>query len=172
MVRSSVGSAGEAGVGPVGARVRAAAMGDVGTLVELSCALFREDAGTRDPSTNVGWPVEHGRGYFVDLMGRADGVCLLAEADGVPVGYLAGYLRGADAMRPVMVAVLESMYVRGGARGRGVGTKLVRGFLDWAGERGAGRASVTAYSSNERAVRFYEGMGYRPRSVTLELGLG
>lgn len=155
-----------------GTTIRAAGIGEVGTLVELSSALFREDAGTRDPSTYVGWPAEHGRGYFSDLVGREDGVCLLAEADGATVGYLASYVRGPDSLRPVRVAVLESMYVREGARCVGVGERLVLAFLGWAEGHGAGWASVSAYAANGAAIRFYEKLGFRPRSVTLELGLG
>jgi hypothetical protein len=48
-------------------------------------------------------------------------------------------------------------------------------FLDaslaWAGDRMAGRVSVTAYAPKDAAVRFYERVGLgprRPRSVTLE----
>ena len=172
ILTSSAGEAKEVGVGSTGTRVRPATGGDVGMLVELSAALFREDAGTRDSSTNVGWPLEYGRGYFAGFVGREDVVCLLADTGGITVGYLAGYVHEPDVLRPVSVAVLESMYVREGARGVGVGGKLVGAFLDRAGKRGAERASVTAYSANERAIRFYERHGFRPRSVTLELGLG
>ena len=159
-------------MGSTGTKVRSATGGEVGMLVELSAALFREDAATRDSSTNVGWPLEYGRGYFAGFVGREDGVCLLADTGGITVAYLAGYVRGPGALRPVTVAVLESMYVREGARGVGVGGKLVGAFLDRAGKRGAERASVTAYASNGAAIRFYEKFGFRPRSVTLELGLG
>ena len=158
-------------MGSTGATIRMAKMGDVRMLVGLSSALFREDAGTRDPSTYVGWPARYGREYFADLVGREDGVCLLAEIEGVGVGYLAGYVRGPGALRPVTVAILESMYVRDGARGRGVGTRLVQAFLGWAEERGAQWTSVNAYAANEAAIRLYDRLGFRPRSVTLELGL-
>lgn len=153
-------------------RVREAGVRDVRTLVELSSLLFREDAGTRDPSTNPTWPQRYGRRYFTGIVEWENGVCLLAEVSGVTtVGYLAGYMSGRDPLRPVVVAQLESMYVRHDARGSGVGTKLARHFLGWAGPRGAQRASVTAYSSNERAIRFYERMGFRPRSLALEMVL-
>ena len=152
--------------------IREAGMEDVGVLLELSSALFREDAGTRDPWMNLEWPGEYGRRHFADLLGSGRGVCLLAEASGVPVAYLAGYVRERSPLRPVAVAELESMYVREDARGRGIGARLAGAFLGWAGMRGAERASVTAYASNERAIRFYERMGFRPRGFTLERGLG
>ncbi len=138
-------------------RVRRAGEGDVPEVVGLSAALFREDAGQRDPSMNLDWPAEEGRGYFAGL-----------EA----VGYLAGRLRDADTLRPVGVAELESMYVREGSRDSGVGARLVEEFLGWARERGAERASVTAYAANERAIRFYERLGFAARSLSLERKIG
>lgn len=152
-------------------RIREAGIRDVGMLVELSSALFREDAGTRDPLTNLDWPGEYGHRHFAELLGPGRSVCLVAEASGVAVGYLAGYVRERSPLRPVAVAELESMYVREGARGRGVGAGLVRRFLGWAGMRGAQQVSVTAYASNERAIRFYERIGFQPRSLALEMGL-
>ena len=69
------------------------------------------------------------------------------------------------------MAELESMYVREAYRGQGVGQQLVQKFLEWARERGVERVSVTAYVANERAVAFYEKLGFTAKSLTLELGL-
>jgi GNAT superfamily N-acetyltransferase len=77
-----------------------------------------------------------------------------------------------DTLRPgTRVAVLESMRVVPEARGRGVGGRLVAAFFDWAKERGAVRASVTAYTANEGAQRFYARHGFVPASVTLRATL-
>ena len=153
-------------------RVRRAGEGDVPEVVGLSAALFREDAGQRDPSMNLDWPAEEGRGYFAGLIGDDRCLCVVAERDGEAVGYLAGRLRDADTLRPVGVAELESMYVREGSRDSGVGARLVEEFLGWARERGAERASVTAYAANERAIRFYERLGFAARSLSLERKIG
>ena len=110
--------------------VRKAGEGDVPEVVGLSAALFREDAGQRDTSTNLNWPAEEGRGYFAELIGDDRCLCLVAEHDGEAVGYLAGRLRNADTLRPVGVAELESMYVREESRDRGVGARLVDEFLE------------------------------------------
>jgi GNAT superfamily N-acetyltransferase len=42
-------------------------------------------------------------------------------------------------------------------------------FLEWAQEQGAGRVTVMAYTANERAVFFYQKMGFLPKNITLEL---
>lgn len=143
--------------------------GDVGALVRLCSALFREDAGGRDPFTDVGWPTARGRDHFLALVSRNDALCLLATAGATPIGYLAGFVTEPTEIRPVRTAEIQSMYVEAGSRERGVGSALVDGFLSWARDQMAGRVSVTAYASNDAAVRFYERTGFRPRSVTLEM---
>ncbi len=73
-------------------------------------------------------------------------------------------------LRPVELAELESMFVRKEHRNHGVGRQLVSSFLEWCKEKGAQRVSVSAYASNERAIDFYMGQGFEPRSLTLESG--
>lgn len=152
--------------------VRRAGADDVADIVELSSALFREDAGQRDPFVNLNWPEEEGWEYFADLVTGDRSLCLLAEFAGEAVGYLAGRVGKRTALRPVKVAELESMYVWEGHRGRGVGARLVDEFLRWAESRGAERVSVVAYAANERAVHFYQRSGFRPKSVSLERAIG
>ena len=152
-------------------KVTTAGGGDVGALVRLCSALFVEDAGARDPSTDVGWPGAHGWDHFHSLIARDDACCLLARSGRAPVGYLAGYVGEPTEIRPSRIAELQSMYVEAGSRGRGVGSALVNGFLAWAGGRMAGRVSVTAYASNGAALRFYARRGFLPKSTTLERSL-
>jgi ribosomal protein S18 acetylase RimI-like enzyme len=149
-------------------RLRRAEKEDVMEIVRLSAALFREDAGTRDPRANLNWPREERQEYFAGLVASTGSLCLLAEVGGEVVGYLAGRLKEETTLRPWRAAELESMYVRGGHRSLGVGERLVGGFLGWAELQGAERASVTAYATNGRAIRFYRRVGFRPKRVSLE----
>ena len=151
--------------------IATASSGDVGALVRLSSALFREDGGRRDPYTDVGWPAAHAREHFLSLISRDDALCLLAKYGGTAVGYLAGYVRGPAEIRPVRVAEIQSMYVEAGSRNHGVGSALVDGFLSWAEAQAAERVSVTAYASNDAALAFYARCGFRPLSATLEMPL-
>ena len=145
--------------------------GDIAALVRLCSALFREDAGGRNPFTDVGWPAAHGRDHFLSFVSRSDALCLLAKYGKTAVGYLAGCVRGPAEIRPVRVAEFQSMYVEAASRNRGVGTGLVDEFLSWAGDRTAERVSVTAYASNDAALRFYARRGFRPLSAALEMPL-
>ncbi|MFE2267242.1 GNAT family N-acetyltransferase [Streptomyces griseosporeus] len=151
--------------------VRPAQMGDLDGLVACSSALFAEDAGTRDPSVNVGWPREFGPERFAAGLGDPSRVLLVADCGGQIVGYLGGSVAEGSAMRPVKVATLVSMYVQSAYRRGGLGGRLVAQFAAWAKQVGAELAEVTAYSSNADAIRFYERSGFSSQSVTLRTSL-
>jgi GNAT superfamily N-acetyltransferase len=156
----------------MGARIRRARVEDVVVIVELSSALFREDAGQRDPFMNLNWPRGEGREYFAGLVACDRSLCLLAEFAGVTAGYLVGHSQEETTLMLVKAAELESMYVRERYRGRGVGAALIGEFLGWARARGAQLASVTAYAANEGAIRLYKREGFRPKSLSLETSIG
>lgn len=146
--------------------IRVASLDDVVRISYLNRALFREDAGRRDPFVDQGWPVKHGEGYFTAFLGQENSLCLVAEFREEIAGYLAGYVGDGTDLRPVAMAELESMYFAERYRCVGIGARMVRGFLEWAGE--ARLASVTAYAANESAIRFYEKIGFRSRSIVME----
>jgi ribosomal protein S18 acetylase RimI-like enzyme len=64
-------------------------------------------------------------------------------------------------------ARLNSLWVLPEHRGLGVGSRLVEAFLDWARERGAAYAVVSAFAANPTAIRLYEKHGFGPHTVTL-----
>jgi GNAT superfamily N-acetyltransferase len=150
---------------------RQAGAGDLDVIAALNAALFREDAGQRDPFTDQSWPQREGRAYFAGLLDRPDTVGYLATCDGAPVGYLVGRIRPPSSVRPVLVAELESMYVQPRFRGLGLGQGLVERFLGWARANRTTRAAVVAYAANQRAISFYRRVGFEPKSLSLEMGV-
>lgn len=151
--------------------IRQAAADDITELVVLNAALFQEDGGTRDPYMNLNWPKEEGGEYFLRLVLGTDSVCFLAEHDGVIIGYLAGYIRKWNSLRPIQIAELESMYIKRAYRCRGAGTQLANHFLKWSIKNGALRISVTAYAANWDAIGFYRRLGFEPMNLSLEIAL-
>ena len=103
--------------------------------------------------------------------------CALAEARGRTVGLLHAFPMHADPdfdpsdMDPVLrpYAELEepdSYYIAGlalrpEARGRGIGTKMLRLAELRALTRGLSKLSLIAFEENKKAVRLYERLGYR-----------
>ena len=98
-------------------------------------------------------------------------LCLLAQIDQNPVGFLVGYLKQPSDVRPIKAAELHSMFVDKAFRGQKIGAALARYFLNWATEQGSTRASVSAFAANVRAISFYESLGFAPKNVSLEIGL-
>lgn len=150
--------------------VRRASADDLPALTVLNEGLFNEDAGTRDPYVDLGWPGREA--YLRELV--ADGernVVWVADDGGQAVGYLVARLKEGSDIRPVRTAELESLYVQEDRRNGGHGAALVEHFLAWAKSAGAGRAVVHAYSANTAAIRFYERFGMRPKSTMLDLAL-
>lgn len=150
---------------------RTAAESDVETIVSLNHALFQEDAGQRDPFMNLDWSLENGHEYFESLLHSEETLCLIAEEHGRAVGYLIGYLRKPNSLRPVKLAELESMFVLAQYRNMGIGAELVSQFKQWCRSKGAERMSVTAYAANEGAIAFYQSHGFEARNVTMETEL-
>ena len=151
--------------------VTAAGRDDIDAFVASVTGLFREDAGEHDPTMDVQWPVREGTGYYSGVL--SDGACLLAVArDGDRVvGHLVGKLLEPDSIRLQRIAVLESIRVDPACRNAGIGGLLVDHFLDWARQRQAQQASVTAFAANKAAQRFYDRYGFVPMSITMRLAL-
>lgn len=151
--------------------VKAAGRDDIDAVVESVAGLFREDAGRNDRTVNVDWPALEGAANYAGLLGDED--CLLAVArDGDRVvGHLVGKLSRPDSYRRECIAVLESIRVQPEHRDAGVGTVLVQHFLEWARDREAAQASVSAYAANGAAQRFYARHGFAPMTTTLRLSL-
>lgn len=101
----------------------------------------------------------------IDVATVADTDAFLASA---VAGHLVGRLYGPGSVHPVRGADLESIHVYPAHRSAGIGSLLIEAFPAWASERGAFRASVTAYAENEAALRFYRRHGFTVRSVTAD----
>jgi GNAT superfamily N-acetyltransferase len=153
------------------ATVTVAGPADLDAVVASVAGLFREDGGRHDPAMNVDWPLHGGAGYYGPLLSDPSARLAVARDGDRVVGHLVGKVLEPDAMRTRRLAVLESMRVDPGHRGRGVGGLLVEHFLGWARERDARDASVTAFVANENAQRLYRRYGFAPASVILRTTL-
>lgn len=149
-------------------RVEVATSEDAEAFLGSAVALVTTDAGRYDPDgTDLDWAARSGEAYVAGAL-SGDSVVLLARDGQAIVGHLVGRLYGPGSVHPVRGAELESIHVYPGHRGGGIGSLLVEAFLTWAVEHGAVRASVTAYSANEAALRFYARHGFAARSVILD----
>jgi ribosomal protein S18 acetylase RimI-like enzyme len=151
--------------------IRIATKADIAVTAELNQLLYKEDAATRDPFADIEAACGDAVTYFETFIGGESTDVFLAEENGVVAGYLGARYSPGNLRRPVSTADLESIYVRESCRGRQIGALLIDAFFSWAKEKGAGRASVTAFYANESARRLYERHGFTSKSVTLDLAL-
>ena len=101
------------------------------------------------------------------------GVLGFGESD-LPGGVVGGLMGAYPELTPhdrTRVARLNSLWVHPSQRSSGLGARLVEEFLAWARERGARYAEVSAYTTNQGAVRFYERQGFAPQLTVLRANL-
>lgn len=63
---------------------------------------------------------------------------------------------------------IDSIYVEERYRSLGIGNKLMKHSLKWMDEKGVRTRKVVVATGNQEALSFYEGYGFRPRSITLK----
>jgi phosphinothricin acetyltransferase len=81
------------------------------------------------------------------------------EEDGTLIGWAA---LGRVSARPVYVGVAEvSVYVAAGARGRGVGRRLLTALIEAAERDGRWTLQASIFPENEASVRIHEQCGFR-----------
>jgi ribosomal protein S18 acetylase RimI-like enzyme len=107
---------------------------------------------------------EFGRSLREALAAGAD-VFVAEDADGTPVGFI--HLQTATDLTGRPRAHVGDLAVTQDAQGRGAGRALMRFAEQWAAERGHDRIGLVALTTNERALRFYERLGYERDTVTL-----
>ncbi len=150
-------------------RVGAATRNDIPKVVASTDALVATDAGRYDAAaTNLDWAAQSGHPYCAALLASGDCLVLVARDGDDVVGHLIGHLSGPGRVNLLRIAELESIHVYPAHRGRDIGEQLITTFLAWAAEKGAARATVTAYAANDGAQRFYARHGFAPRSVILD----
>lgn len=76
-----------------------------------------------------------------------------------------------DGFVPRKVALIDTVSVRAGHRGRGVGTQLIARAETWANEQGATAIELNVWSTNTSAKKLYDSLGYVTRSVRMERSL-
>ena len=90
---------------------------------------------------------------------RKGGVQVPAGGSGRPVGYIVCEMEGKRSVKVGLIAVLPH------ARGRGLGRKLLLGAEHWSRHRGAREMRAVTQGLSVKALRMYEGVGFRASRV-------
>ena len=119
----------------------------------------------RDPA----WAAEHWR-VALSRREELNGIMLIAEQDGVPVGWAFAYEEHGElfiAEPERRHGFLAEIYVVPQARRAGHGKALIAACEGWSRGRGHKLLIIGVLAGNTRAIRAYEGAGYAPYSVLM-----
>ena len=76
--------------------------------------------------------------------------------------------RGSGAQTDRVELYIDDLCVEETCRGQGVATAMYRYLQDYARSIGCSHISLNVWCGNDNAQRFYEKMGMKPRSITME----
>ena len=110
------------------------------------------------------------RALYEEWLRAGEGIAIVAERDGEPVGYAVVHLHdGPDDTYPVGArwAEIYSLSVAPQARGQGIGTQLLDAIDDRLTNLGIHDVAVSAMVENDAALRLYQRRGFVPRELIL-----
>ncbi len=101
------------------------------------------------------WKFERGKIHFVDL---------IAEENKKIIGYLSGYFikYKVDGTGEIVDLIISEK-----ARGKGVGTELIKEFLNISKKQGINEITLTTPKENKKAIKFYERLGFKKGNEVL-----
>ena len=153
--------------------IRTARPSDVDVLGRLGGALMRqhhaEDAHRFLQVENP--EAGYGR-YLVSQIDGRDAQVLVAECDGVAVGYAYATVEGTNWMQlRGPSGVVQDVYVDAPARRKGAGRALLQAAIDWIHMRGRTQVVLMTKTRNEHAQRLFASFGFRPTMLEMTLDL-
>ncbi len=134
---------------------------DIPVLMEIAGRIHQITRFWRDPGFPASRCSELYRRWLErDVTGRADRV-LVCEFDGQPVGYITCIL---DPDSPGC-GTISLLGVHEAHRHKGMGSRLLRGAIEWFGSEGAGTVNVVTQGTNISSLRVYQEAGFLIDSV-------
>jgi len=95
--------------------------------------------------------------------------CFIAEVNNEIVGYLAGSIIEPCSYRNIKkISELENMIIKEDCRGKRIGEKLFKEFVEWSKFKKVKKMKVSAFTNNESAIRFYKRIGFDSYATELE----
>lgn len=145
---------------------------DFSLIQALNAALFAEEE-NNDAALDTHWPMSVvGVEYYMKSLMDPQKIVFIAEDDQRnPVGYIIGSMVNKWQYRVVKTGELENMYVIPSARSQGVGSALVEKIKQWLMARRVERLYVSAYTTNYKAIAFYQANGFAPWETGMEVTL-
>ena len=142
-------------------------MNDLEDIKNLNQKLFYNDY-LFDKTLDLAWPSKNKK-YFKKHILDKNSLTQVAEDKGKIIGYAIGSITKAESYRIIKhFAELENMLIIKNYRGKGIGTKLILNFLQWAKNKGIKRTRMIASADNKEAIALYKKIGFKEHNIILE----
>jgi ribosomal protein S18 acetylase RimI-like enzyme len=143
--------------------IRRAAASDAAALSALAEATFRATFGPHNAVTDV--EAHCARAFSEDMQSQeiadVDGLTLLAQADGTPIGFAQLRWRSAPACVPGRrPGEIHRLYLRADHHGQGVAQDLMNASIKEMAARGSDMIWLGVWEENRRAIAFYKKFGF------------
>jgi GNAT superfamily N-acetyltransferase len=110
--------------------------------------------------------------WYRSLLEKSTTRILIAEEDGLPVGYLLAILHEAPEnpfVRARRWCEIDQVAVDPGRRGRGIARALVLSAVSWAKTEGVPQIEAASWSFNDGAHQMFRRLGFVPKTIRFEL---
>ena len=104
---------------------------------------------------------------IINLLNNPAAYCLVAEESNKLVGYISGAEKK-FAYRKSRYFEIENMGVTPAYRSKGIGSLLMKKFLEWAKLNRYQKVYVSSYFANNKAIEFYRRSGFSEIDTNLE----
>lgn len=151
--------------------IRKATIADLNAISTLNRTLFQHEQQFTD-SYSLEWTFSQpGQDYFTKSITGEHGIVFVAQESESIVGYICGYIGTFLYRQNPTMAEIDNMVVEESARGKGVGSNLIKTFETEAKHRGAKRIKISALIANTRAHGFYTKSGFHQHELVFEKDL-
>ena len=150
--------------------IRQANVADAVTLARLNIAVHQIHADGR-PDIFKSPDVEELTVFMRERLLDPTYIAYIAEVDGVPVGYTINAIvrRGENPFtKPISYIVVDNISVEPAYRNQGIGEAWMERVYALAREQDIKRVSLAVWAFNERAIAFYERLGFSPFQINMD----
>ncbi len=145
---------------------------DLKRILELNLKLYKKEYKEFDKIINLNWTYSDGKKYFKGRILKKDGFLEVIEYENKIIGYLCGGRRKRLAYwKKAQYADIESFFLEDKFRNKGLGSKLLRDFINWCKGKRIDYTFITASAQNMQAINLYKKFGFHCRNCELILKL-
>ncbi len=151
-------------------KVEVATIDDWKKIQELNNKLFVYE-GDFDKTLDMKWPFsQEGEDYYRTSLVKGNyGVFVVKNEDSEIIAYAISYVKKGCYYRNIKKIVeVENIYVEEDYRKQGIGKQLFSKVEDFAKSKQAEAVSVAATAMNDKAIAFYNSIGFGAYSIELE----